>query len=165
MNEEQLQERIVIFIDIATDVVQQNELDRILYDPSITRSQRTGRGPLLPGWVNSMRPMMCAYKLAYIKFQMFGFQTKVENTILSYQRNLLTNFHKQVFCLMDRWYGMSMQDIRDMEEETKRRLQEGPSSASASSDFSSSGSASPSDSPGPHSTISSAKSAPATMNG
>ena len=30
----------------------------------------------------------------------------------------------QVFCWTDRWHGMTMEDIRALEEETKRKLDE-----------------------------------------
>jgi hypothetical protein len=66
---------------------------------------------------------MCAYKLAELKFQVFGFQTKIENMLFNYQKNLLTNFHKQVFCILDQWYGLTMEDIRRMEDQIKQELE------------------------------------------
>ena len=35
---------------------------------------------------------------------------------------LFRNFHRQVFCWLDEWYGMTMEDIRRMEEKTKAEL-------------------------------------------
>jgi hypothetical protein len=35
---------------------------------------------------------------------------------------LFRNFHRQVFCWLDRWYGMTMDEIRAIEEETKAKL-------------------------------------------
>ena len=43
----------------------------------------------------------------------FGFQQ---------EKRLFTNFHRQVFCWMDKWYGLTMEDIRRIEEETKHEL-------------------------------------------
>jgi Phosphatidylinositol transfer protein len=40
------------------------------------------------------------------------------------ERKLFLNFHRQVFCWMDQWYGLTMLDIRRIEEETKRDLDE-----------------------------------------
>ena len=37
---------------------------------------------------------------------------------------LFRNFHRQVFCWIDNWYGLSMDDIRRLEEETKQKLDE-----------------------------------------
>ena len=38
------------------------------------------------------------------------------------EKRLFTNFHRQVFCWMDKWYGMTIEDIRRIEEETKHEL-------------------------------------------
>ena len=38
------------------------------------------------------------------------------------EKRLFTNFHRQVFCWMDKWYGLTMDDIRRIEEETKHEL-------------------------------------------
>ena len=40
------------------------------------------------------------------------------------ERRLFTNFHRQVFCWIDNYYGMTMEDIRVLEEKTKRELDE-----------------------------------------
>ena len=38
------------------------------------------------------------------------------------ERRIFTNFHRQVFCWTDEWYGLSMQDIRAIEDRTKEEL-------------------------------------------
>lgn len=65
---------------------------------------------------------MCCYKLVTIKFAVFGLQGKVESGLDTFQRDFLLRFFKQVYCLMDRWFGMTMADIRAYEEKTKREL-------------------------------------------
>lgn len=45
-------------------------------------------------------------------------------TFLQQERRLFTNFHRQLFCWLDRWVGLTMEDIRRMEDETKRQLDE-----------------------------------------
>ena len=40
------------------------------------------------------------------------------------ERKLFLNFHRQVFCWIDRWHGLSIQDIRDIEERTRKELEE-----------------------------------------
>ena len=83
---------------------------------------------------------MTCYKLVSIQFKWWGLQNKVETFIHSTQKRLFTNFHRQVFftllfiysnalflqvfCWLDKWYGMSMADIRALEEETKKKLDE-----------------------------------------
>lgn len=110
-------------IDIGNDEIQQNELDKVIYDPSVVLSEKTGRGPLIEDWIPNSNPIMCAYKLADLKFQVFGFQTKVENMLFNYQKNIMTNFHKQVFCIIDEWHGFSMEDIRRIEDQIKQELE------------------------------------------
>ncbi|MGH0184376.1 UNVERIFIED_CONTAM: hypothetical protein FKN15_014855 [Acipenser sinensis] len=38
------------------------------------------------------------------------------------EKRLFTNFHRQLFCWLDRWVDFSMEDIRRMEEETQKEL-------------------------------------------
>lgn len=40
------------------------------------------------------------------------------------EKRLFTNFHRQLFCWLDKWVDLTMEDIRRMEEETKRQLDE-----------------------------------------
>ena len=48
----------------------------------------------------------------------------MESFIQSTEKRLFTNFHRQLFCWTDKWHGMTMDDIRALEEETKRKLDE-----------------------------------------
>jgi hypothetical protein len=34
---------------------------------------------------------------------------------MSQEERLFRNFHRQLFCSMDEWYGLTMQDIRQLE--------------------------------------------------
>lgn len=45
-------------------------------------------------------------------------------TFLQQERRLFTNFHRQLFCWLDKWVDLTMEDIRRMEDETKRQLDE-----------------------------------------
>ncbi len=40
------------------------------------------------------------------------------------EKRLFTNFHRQLFCWIDKWIELNMEDIRRMEEETRRELDE-----------------------------------------
>ncbi|XP_071327962.1 phosphatidylinositol transfer protein alpha isoform-like [Trachinotus anak] len=99
------------------------------HDPAIFKSEKTGRGPLGPDWkkelVNNPNcPHMCAYKLVTVKFKWLGLQGKIENMIQKVEKRLFTHFHRQLFCWIDKWIDLSMDDIRRMEEETKNELDE-----------------------------------------
>ena len=68
-------------------------------------------------------PVMTCYKLVTIEFKWFGLQSKVENFISTTERRLFLNFHRQVFCSIDKWHGMTMEDIRTLEDKTKEELE------------------------------------------
>ncbi|XP_032366894.1 phosphatidylinositol transfer protein beta isoform isoform X3 [Etheostoma spectabile] len=40
------------------------------------------------------------------------------------EKRIFNNFHRQLFCWIDRWVELSMEDIRRMEAETQRELDE-----------------------------------------
>ncbi|XP_057695863.1 phosphatidylinositol transfer protein alpha isoform-like [Corythoichthys intestinalis] len=98
-------------------------------DPAKFKSEKTGRGPLGPEWKKEVQndptcPHMCAYKLATVKFKWMGLAGKIESLIQRAQRRLFTHFHRQLFCLIDKWIDLSMDDIRKIEDDTKKELDE-----------------------------------------
>nr|XP_002128690.1 phosphatidylinositol transfer protein alpha isoform [Ciona intestinalis] len=135
----QLKDREVITIDIANDVVRSADY-KPEFDPSKFTSQKAGRGPFGPNWIEHMRmqkqiydnqepgagiqrpAVMCAYKLVTVKFKWLGFQNRIEKFIHNQERRLFTNFHRQVVCWMDNYHGLTMVDIRRIEDEIKKEL-------------------------------------------
>uniref|UniRef100_A0A8C1VEV5 Phosphatidylinositol transfer protein alpha isoform n=1 Tax=Cyprinus carpio TaxID=7962 RepID=A0A8C1VEV5_CYPCA len=127
LDPEQWKKVEVVHIDIAD----RSQVDTKDYkpdeDPATFKSQKTGRGPLGPDWKKELPqktdcPHMCAYKLVTVKFKWFGLQNKVENFIHKQEKRLFTSFHRQLFCWLDRWIHLTMEDIRRMEEETQKEL-------------------------------------------
>uniref|UniRef100_A0A8D2IXT1 Phosphatidylinositol transfer protein beta isoform n=1 Tax=Varanus komodoensis TaxID=61221 RepID=A0A8D2IXT1_VARKO len=97
-------------------------------DPALFQSVKTKRGPLGADWKKELAadedcPEMCAYKLVTIKFKWWGLQNKIENFIQKQEKRIFTNFHRQLFCWIDRWIDLTMEDIRRMEDETQRELE------------------------------------------
>lgn len=123
LDAKKLKERTVVNIDIANDHVDSNDY-KSDEDPKTFKSEKTGRGPLEGNWKNSVEPVMTAYKLVTVQFKWWGLQTKVEDFIHKTQKRVFTNFHRQLFCWTDKWHGMTMEDIRALEDETKRKLDE-----------------------------------------
>lgn len=112
----------MIHIDIANDPIASTDYKED-EDPTKFKSVKTGRGPLIgKDWKNNVQPVMTCYKLVTCEFKWFGLQSRVENFIQKAERRLFTNFHRQVFCWIDRWYGLTMEDIRAIEESTKEEL-------------------------------------------
>lgn len=120
---DQLAERNVCLIDIAdsSDMNRDYKKDE---DPSMYKSEKTNRGPLKDGWMSTVDPVMTCYKLVSVNFVWFGLQKRVENFIQTQEKRIFTNFHRQVFCWTDKWFGMTMDDIRRLEDETKDELDE-----------------------------------------
>lgn len=119
---DKLKIREVVHIDIANDPVANADYKED-EDPTKFKSVKTSRGPLVgKDWKNNVQPVMTCYKLVTCEFKWFGLQNRVENFIQKAERRLFTNFHRQVFCWIDRWYGLTMEDIRAIEERTKEEL-------------------------------------------
>jgi len=116
LSKKDLKNLVVEYIDITTPIEKDYKEDE---DPTKYHSEKTGRGPLEEGWKDDAEPVMCAYKLVTVEFKWWGLQTKVENFIMSMETNIFLRFHKQVFCWLDEWYGMSMEQVREYEEELR----------------------------------------------
>lgn len=124
LSQKELAKRQVDKIDIANDPCDPRDY-KVDEDPTKFKSEKTGRGPLSgKEWEKSQDPVMCCYKLYRIEFKWWGLQTKVENLIVKSVRRLLFNFHRQVFCWIDKWFGMTIEDIRELEAQTKKELDE-----------------------------------------
>lgn len=98
-------------------------------DPALVKSEKRNRGPLGPDWKKELAnnpdcPHMCAYKLVTTEFKWRGIQGRVERLIHKFEKRLFTLMHRQLFCWMDNWIDLTMDDIRRMEEETKKELDE-----------------------------------------
>jgi len=120
---EELKKREIVYIDIANDTVRPGDY-KPEEDPTKFKSEKTGRGPLQGSWKESVTPVMCAYKLVRCEFIWFGLQGRVEKFIMNGERRIFTNFHRQVFCWMDKWMGLTMEEIRAIEERNKVELDE-----------------------------------------
>lgn len=117
-----LAKREIITIDIANDPVSVADYKED-EDPTKFLSTKTGRGHLKPNWRDTTTPIMCAYKLVTVEFKWFGLQTKIEKFIQHSERRLFTKFHRQLFCWIDQWHGLTMADIRHIEDEVQKELQ------------------------------------------
>ncbi|XP_077313542.1 cytoplasmic phosphatidylinositol transfer protein 1-like [Lithobates pipiens] len=109
----------VCYIDIASDDLAESYYKK-LEDLRMFCSKKTGRGPLLQDWQETTQPIMCSYKLVAAKFEVYGFQSRVESFIHKNIKDILFAGHREAVAWMDEWYGMSLEDVRKFE----RRLQE-----------------------------------------
>jgi len=117
-----LKKRNIVYINIADKVSRADYKPED--DPEHFHSTKTGRGPLLSTepWYKTCEPHMCCYKLVREKFKWFGIQGRVENLIMHQEERLFRNFHRQLFCWTDEWYGLTMSNIREIEAATVHEL-------------------------------------------
>uniref|UniRef100_A0A452H3D9 Phosphatidylinositol transfer protein N-terminal domain-containing protein n=1 Tax=Gopherus agassizii TaxID=38772 RepID=A0A452H3D9_9SAUR len=118
-------QRILDTIDIVRDPISPNEY-KVEEDPKLYRSAKTGRGPLGDDWLEGAMaagPLMCAYKLCKVEFRYWGMQSKIEQFIHDVGlRKVMLRAHRQAWCWQDEWTELTMEDIRQLEEETARML-------------------------------------------
>ncbi|XP_061774811.1 phosphatidylinositol transfer protein alpha isoform-like [Nerophis ophidion] len=127
IDKEQWANTEIVNIDIAEKISAKDYKED--QDPAIFKSAKTGRGPLGPNWkeelVNNPNcPHMCAYKLVSVNFQWTGLSGRMQNFIHKMERRIFTVFHRQLFCWIDNWINLSMEDIRRIEDNTKEQLDE-----------------------------------------
>uniref|UniRef100_A0A663M0L6 Phosphatidylinositol transfer protein membrane associated 1 n=1 Tax=Athene cunicularia TaxID=194338 RepID=A0A663M0L6_ATHCN len=117
-------QRILDTIDIVRDPISPGEY-KPEEDPKLYHSAKTGRGPLGDDWLEvfASGPLMCAYKLCKVEFRYWGMQSKIEQFIHDVGlRKVMLRAHRQAWCWQDEWTDLTMEDIRQLEEETARML-------------------------------------------
>lgn len=122
LSKDKLKQRKVVNVDIANDPISKaNYIPDA--DPKTFKSVKTGRGPLIgPRWWEECEHVMTCYKVVTCSIKWFGIQRRLERFVLDTETRLFRNFHRRVFCYIDKWYGMTMDEIRQLEKETKREL-------------------------------------------
>ncbi|XP_061880498.1 membrane-associated phosphatidylinositol transfer protein 2-like isoform X5 [Entelurus aequoreus] len=123
-------QRTIDPIDIVIESIPPHEYEAE-EDPRLYKSAKTQRGPLKDDWIEDYNnnpgktPIMCAYKLCKVEFRYWGMQSKIERFIHDVGlRKIMVRAHRQAWCWQDEWYGLTMEDIRQLELETQRTLAE-----------------------------------------
>ncbi|XP_074527049.1 membrane-associated phosphatidylinositol transfer protein 2-like isoform X5 [Halichoeres trimaculatus] len=121
-------QRTIDPIDIVTDPIPPHEY-KAEEDTRLYKSNKTQRGPLQDDWIEEYNnnpgktPIMCAYKLCKVEFRYWGMQSKIERFIHDVGlRKVMVRAHRQAWCWQDEWYGLTMEDIRQLELETQLAL-------------------------------------------
>ncbi|KAI6182769.1 Phosphatidylinositol transfer protein domain containing protein [Aphelenchoides bicaudatus] len=121
-----LAKRSVVNINIANDKEFLHHSDlKSETSPQLFYSRKTRRGRLDPNtWRQNCEPVMCAYKLVTVYFKWFGLQSMVENHAHKQYPRLFSKFHREVFCWIDNWWGLTISDIRELERVAQLELNE-----------------------------------------
>lgn len=122
LSPEKLAERTVDHIDIAFDELTKHYKEE--EDPKLYKSTKTSRGPLIEGWRELDKPVMCSYKLVSVSFEVWGLQTKVEDYVQRCIRDVLLLGHRQAFTWMDDWHSMTLEEVRDYEKKIQAETNE-----------------------------------------
>uniref|UniRef100_A0A2P2Q3S3 Phosphatidylinositol transfer protein N-terminal domain-containing protein n=1 Tax=Rhizophora mucronata TaxID=61149 RepID=A0A2P2Q3S3_RHIMU len=124
LNGEQLAAREVEYIDIAlpaTDywsyVIGTNNMDFSKF-----KSAKTDHGPLLEGWQDRCNPIMTAYKLVTIDAPYWGFGYRLEQALLAGEKSLFIECHRNCFGWIDEWFGMTMQQVCELELQSIKNI-------------------------------------------
>ena len=122
-------------MDIVKDEVSGSDYKKE-EDPKLFVSEKTGRGPLGENWIEehwdsfrndseNPKSIMCAYKLCKVEFRYWGMQTKIEKFIHDIAlRRTMVRAHRQAWTWQDEWFGLTMDDIREMEKQVQEKLAE-----------------------------------------
>ncbi|KHN73314.1 Phosphatidylinositol transfer protein alpha isoform [Toxocara canis] len=117
-----LKHREVITLDIYDEQYLKKGDTTPQTNPRLFHSKITGRGPLQKNWVKTTKPVMCCYKVVQVLFKWKGLQTTIERIAHKQYPRLFTKFHRETFCWIDRWYDLTMDDIKRLEERTAQQL-------------------------------------------
>jgi len=122
LSPQQRKDLVVDTVDIAFDPIDPSKY-KASEDPTIFSSAKTDRGKLEKDWARSAQPIMTSYKYCSVEFRYWGLQSRIENFI--HKAGLRDTFllgHRQAFCWIDEWFGLKMEDVRRIEEETRAEL-------------------------------------------
>ncbi|KAK3758190.1 hypothetical protein RRG08_005370 [Elysia crispata] len=118
-------ERVVRKLDIANDPLPTADY-QTGWDPCLVGSEKAGRAPLPKDgtgeWMNKVNPVMTCYKVVKVWFNWFGLKDRVEKQVLKYYDTYFLNFHRKLVCWMDEYHGLTMEEIRRIELETREKL-------------------------------------------
>eukprot|EP00057_Strongylocentrotus_purpuratus_P012114 XP_011666588.1 PREDICTED: phosphatidylinositol transfer protein alpha isoform isoform X1 [Strongylocentrotus purpuratus] len=123
LDDEKKAKRETIELDIVNDRVSPSDYSEDT-DPTKVRLEKISRGPLTADWKDTETKFLTVYMFVEIKFKWWGLQTKVQSVIHRALTRFYGNFYRTLICSLDEWYGMTMENIRELEEKTKRDLNE-----------------------------------------
>jgi hypothetical protein len=121
LGKEHLAKRKIVKVDIVNDDLPSgsNSSD----DPRKYKSQITGRGPLTgKEWLKQQSPSMYVYKVVIVEVKVWGLQSKIEAKLMEVERSLFLRLHRRMFCSLDQWINLTMDQIRSFEDETQKEL-------------------------------------------
>lgn len=122
LSDEDLQQRSVDLLDIVNDFSDMRDF-KADEDPTTYQSKMVSRGPLKGAyWIHDQPVAITCYKLVRLHLNWRGWESKLKDLLLKVIRRTLLRFNRQVFCTMDDWLGMSVEEVRILENRVKEEL-------------------------------------------
>lgn len=119
---EELAVRKIVYIDFVNDPIPSRDYDAKI-DPGKVHfeSDRTSRSPLGKNWLKDIEkmqvPVMCCYKVVKSNFNYRLIQGQIEKLIQSYSQRIFLIFHRTLYCSLDIWNQLSIDELKKLEEE------------------------------------------------
>ena len=135
LSEKELKKRNRILIDIAK--ANPKETIKDSENVFVWHSNKRNLGPLTENWYKQpdIPAIMWCYKNVTITCKYPGLQSIIENLICKQQQMIFTRSMRQMIVQMDEWDGLTINDIRIMEDECKRKLEELITSSKLSDEY------------------------------
>eukprot|EP00736_Rhodelphis_marinus_P008237 Rmarinus@m.208 len=119
LSKEELKMRKIVYIDLATSKPHPPPEENVT---TLKLSKGVDRVPLKKGWQETAKPLMCCYKVCRAEFRYWGLQGTVEDLIQkSAFHDIFLSSHRKLIMWMDEWLGLTIEDIRKIEEATKSK--------------------------------------------
>ncbi|KAL0236967.1 hypothetical protein PCE1_000364 [Barthelona sp. PCE] len=116
MADELIERRVIDVVDTVNENVDDNGGLRSFH------SEKANRGPFAENWNYEFAPTMTAYKAVRCTCRIFPLQGKLQRFIQNKMREVFLKYNQKNVMWMDEWYGMTLEDIRAMEESVKQDL-------------------------------------------
>jgi len=122
LGDDDLENREIVKIDIAADTKYNDTTFKD--DPTKFKSTKTGRGPLDKDWETKTNPIICLYKLLIVDFAISDslVPKKLKSFLIRNMAKGMNKYHRKLFCSMDEWVDLTMEDIRELEKECAELL-------------------------------------------
>ena len=121
LGEDDLEKRKIVDIDIAGKMFESYE-----DDPTQFKSEKTGLGPLSDDWMEKTDHITNNYKLMEIDLSIAHemIPERFKDFVIRMTTKVLWKYYRKMFCTMDEWINLTMDDIRKLEKECAERLPE-----------------------------------------
>ncbi|KAM0675397.1 hypothetical protein GVAV_001224 [Gurleya vavrai] len=106
----------IVNLDISENIINK------IFDP------KNFKGGVIDGkgWIERCKennvPLMTCYKHVTVEVNFFPFGS-IAGKICDKMKEIFLEAHQRIYCEMDQWINLKIQDIRDIEEETKNELE------------------------------------------